>query len=534
MPPKTRTDAGAGVISGPPLDVLSGLLDAERLDDLLSRAARTAPVRYALRSPDGGLTYAELDARVSAFASALRAVAGGPGETIALTAGLDLTFPVTYYGIARSSNVSVIVNPLLPDDRLVHLLATSRVTAAVVTPDVCRRLAAMRERLPDLRELVLTHREPGLDAGHLATVDELIRRDLPPVPADGDEPACLQFTSGTTGAPKAVRLSHRNLTVNAAQTVHGNRLSASSVLFNYLPVFHPMHLNAGVAAAATIVLYAGQDLAEAVRTAARYGATHFYSLPVQLARLAVDPRLPGLSVPTLQAVLSGGSALAPRAAAALSDHFRVPVVQGYGLAETSPSTHLGDLDRPKPGSCGVLVPGTDCRIVDIDTGTVRPRGARGEIQVRGPQLMLGYLGRDRAKDISPDGWFATGDVGYVDEEGFLFVVDRIKDVFKCDNWLVAPSGIEQVLAGHPAVRDCVVLDRPDAFHGAVGHALVVADGDVEPAELTAFVNARVPSYEHLHGVDLIAEIPRSPTGKVPRRELRAWLLARLKTTDPVK
>lgn len=520
----TSGAAEDGVLTGPPLETLGRLLGGPRLDDLLTRAARTAPDRLALRSPDGELTYGALDFRVTALAAALRAYAGGPGETVALTNRLDLAFPVAYYAVSRSGNVGVIINPLLPDDRLVLQLRTSRARTAVVTPQVHQRLAALRDRLPELRGLILTHRETGREDA--PSLDELMQRCSPNISydlTDGHALACLQFTSGTTGPAKAVRLSHRNLTVNAAQTAHAHRLSGASVLFDHLPVFHPMHLNIAVTVAATLVLHPGQDPVEALRAAAQSGATHYYSLPVRLARLASDPRLPGVSVPTLRAVFSGGSALSARAAGLLGERLGTPVVQGYGLAEASPSTHLGDLDRPRPGSCGVLTAGTDCRIVDLDTGTALPRGATGEIQVRGPQLMLGYLGRERGEDIGPDGWFATGDVGRVDEDGFLFVVDRIKDVFKHDNWLVAPSDIENVLHAHPAVADCVVLDRPDELHGAVAHAFVVVRTPIEETVLTAYVNARLPYYEHLHGVSFVPEIPRSATGKVPRHELRARL-----------
>jgi long-chain acyl-CoA synthetase len=200
----------------------------------------------------------------------------------------------------------------------------------------------------------------------------------------------------------------------------------------------------------------------------------------------------------------------------------VPVVQGYGLAETSPSMHLGDLDRPKLGSCGRVVAGAQSRIVDVSTGAVAPPGSRGEIQVRGPQLMSGgYLGRALAQDVDAGGWFATGDIGYVDDEGYLFVVDRIKDTFKCDNWLVSPTEIERVLLRHPGVADCVVFDRPDEFRGAVAYALVVpSDPAVSAADLVAHANAGVAYYEQLTGVGLVESIPRSPTGKVERRKLR--------------
>ncbi|WP_409491256.1 class I adenylate-forming enzyme family protein [Amycolatopsis sp. cmx-11-12] len=511
---------GDGIVSGPALDELGSFTAGSRIDDLLAAAAESVPDQVALRTPGAAITYRELDRRVTAFAAALRELGAGQGETVALAVGLDFAFAVAYFGIARAGAVSAIANPFLPDDRLARSLGRSGAGTAVVTPRVYRRLAGS----PAVRRFVLTHRDGELDTegAGLSTMDELVSVGFRPRPVTAGEVAALQFTSGTTGPPKTVRLTHRNLIVNAAQTAYGNRLSGTSVLFNFLPTFHPMHLTIGVAARATHVLFPGQDLADAVRFAAETGATHFYSLPVRLSRLAADPRLPGLEVPTLQAILCGGSALPPAAAATLSAHFGVLTLQGYGLAETSPSVSLGAPDRPKPGSSGVLVPGTECRIVHVGTGEVLDPGEKGEIQVRGPQVMKGYLDDH---DVAPGDWFATGDVGRFDEDGHLFVVDRIKDVFKCDNWLVAPTEIERVLGSHPAVVDCVVFDRPDEVHGAVACGIAVLAEAVEPDELLRFVNDRVAEYERLHVLWPVPEIPRSPTGKVPRRALRDRFLA---------
>ncbi|MEU8779223.1 class I adenylate-forming enzyme family protein [Streptomyces sp. NPDC048606] len=525
-------------MAGPPLATIAHLIAGPRVDDVLRRAAARRPARTALRSPAGEIGYAELDAQVDAFAAALRALTGGPGAVVALASVLDPVFVTAFFGISRAGDTSALVNPLLPQERITHVLRSCRARVAIVSPSMLPVITAVRDRLADLEHILLTHREPDMpaDAADLMTVEELAANapaftELPP-PAP-DDVACLQFTSGTTGAPKAVRLSHRNLTVNAAQTAHMHQVDEHSVLFNHLPTLHLMHVTVAATAGATHVLWRGADVAAAVTAADAHRATHYYSLPVRLAALAADPRLGELEAPALRAVLSGGSALSPDAAGVLGQHFGVPVVQGYGLAETSPTTHLSDLDRPRAGSSGVLVPGAESRVVDPTTRATLPVGERGEIQVRGPQLMLGYLGRDLALDVDPDGWFSTGDIGYTDPDGSLFVVDRIKDVFKCDNWLVSPTEIERVLLRHPAVADCVVVDAPHESRGAVAHALVVAtDPDHPVADLIEHVNSRLPYYEHLHHVSLVEDIARSATGKVQRRALRDAHLAHLATHRP--
>ncbi|GAA4545545.1 AMP-binding protein [Amycolatopsis samaneae] len=512
------------VAVGAPLTSIAPLIGGPLVDDLLRAAAAAEPDRCAVRAPGTELSYRELDARASRFAAALRASAG-PGEVVALAAVLDPVFPTAFFGISRAGAIPALVNPLLREEGLAHVLRLCEARVAVVPPEVYRRLLAVRDTLPALRTILLTEPVPGAE---VSTVDEMLATapaGIPAVPGSPGDTACLQFTSGTTGPPKAVRLSHRNLLVNAAQTAAAHRLDGSSVLFDYLPTFHLMHLTISVAVAGTLVLWPGEDEAAAVDAAADAGATHFYSLPVRMSRLARNPRLPGLAVPGLRAFLCGGSALPPATTDALRRQFGVPVAQGYGLQETSPSTHFDDLGAPVVGSSGRPVAGTDCRIVAVGGTAVLPPGERGEIQVRGPQVMAGYLGRPDGADVDADGWFATGDVGYVDAGGRLFVVDRIKDVFKCDNWLVSPTEIERVLLRHPGVADCAVVDFPDELSGAVAYGLVVpARAGLDPGEVTAYLAERLPYYERPRHLDLVDTIPRSPTGKLARRELRERLV----------
>ncbi|SBT42919.1 AMP-binding protein [Micromonospora auratinigra] len=529
------TSTESAVSPAPGLDTVAELLGGPRLDHLLHRAATAAPERVALRTGEQSVSYAELDRRATAHAALLRRLLGPATDTeprvVALSAVLDPVFPAAYYGISRAGLVSAVVNPFLREEGLAHVLRTCRAVAAVVTPAVYRRLARVRAGLPQLRVVLLTEADPELPG--VPVLPELLAADADTTdgpdtaPGDPDALASVLFTSGTTGAPKAVGLTHRNLTVNAAQTAWAQSVDADAVLLNHLPTFHLMHLNIAVAAAATQVLSTTEDVVDAVREAAAVGATHFYDLPVRLIRLAGDPRLAELSLPAARGVLSGGSALPPDIGAALSRHFGVPVGQGYGLAEASPSTHFDRFDRPRPGSCGQPVPGTECRVVGLDDRAVLPAGEKGEIQIRGPQLMPGYLYQGETIEIDADGWFSTGDVGYVDADGYLWLVDRLKDVFKHDNFLVSPTEIERVLARHPGVAEGVVVDRPDAEHGAVACAIVVRrDPALTEDELTGYVADRVPYYQRLHAVTFVEAVPRSQNGKIQRRDLREFLLRR--------
>jgi long-chain acyl-CoA synthetase len=520
MMPTNPSSDSSGVVAGEPLAVISASIGGPRIDDLVHRAARRAPERPALHAHASAISYRALDSLVSGCAIALRDLAPEPGTVIAVAAPLDPAFAVAYYGVARSGNICAIVNPLLTSDGLAHVLGKSEAQVAVLTPRLREQLRPVRDRLPRLRRVAglpdllarsagQPSRAPGGDPGGGAGPGDSALEDL----------ACIMFTSGTTGAPKAVPLTHRQLLVNAAQTAHAQDLRADSIMFNYLPTFHTMHLNAAVCAAVTQILHTGSDVSESVRVASRHRVTHYYTLPMRLNLLAADTRLAGLTLPSARGLLSGGSALPARTAAVLSSQFGVPVVQGYGLAEASPLTHFNSLAEPRPGSCGRPVAGTECRIVDVATRRVASDG-RGEVQVRGPQVMAGYLGVSSDEIIDGQGWLSTGDIGRFDSDGRLFLVDRLKDVFKCDNYLVSPGELEELLRRHPAVADCAVADRPDDIRGAVACGLVVLRSPADPGEITRFVNTQVPHYMAVHALAVVEAIPRSPNGKISRRDVR--------------
>ncbi|MFJ4185075.1 AMP-binding protein [Kitasatospora sp. NPDC089509] len=518
--------------------------DTVAVDGLLGAAAREYPRKTAIRAFYGDISYAELDRAATMCAAALRGLLGEERCVVAVASPVHPDFMVAFYGVIRSGNIVAPINPMLPPHLLHHLLATSGARLAFVTAELFASLRRVRDRLPELREAVLVGPGPRADANDIRTIDDLsaayeVRGNAmsaPPAPV-ADDVACIQFTSGTTGPPRGVLLSHRNLTVNAAQVARAHRLEPDSVLLNHLPKFHLMHLNAGVYAGATQVACTDSDNVAAVEAANASGATHFYTIPMKLNRLVDDPRLAGLGLTSVRMIASGGSALSARVGRELSAHFGVPVFQGYGLAETSPLTHSATPDDPRPGSVGPTVADTECRIVDLESGGVLTAGRRGEIQVRGPQVMLGYLDPDEPTRIDADGWLATGDIGYLDSEDRLFVVDRIKDLFKCDNYMVSPTEIEELLAAHPLVRESAVVDLPDPVSGAVAAAFVAL---TEPgpeagrgqllAGIAEFAGRDVPYYQRVRHLELVDAVPRSPNGKAQRRELRAELVTRRELT----
>jgi long-chain acyl-CoA synthetase len=521
------------------------------VDAMLRTSALRNPNGVAFRHGSRTLTYRTLDNLADRYARLLRALTGSRPAVVALTSVLAPEFAVGYYGVLRSGNIAAPINPFLREEQLVLVLGDSGAELAFVDAVVAQRIHAVRDQLPALRyvvvvgpyqdslpESVRTLREmlaEVRDSG--AATDTAADSDRAPAP---DDVACLHFTSGTTGAPKTVMLSHRNVAVNAAQVAHAQRLTGDSVMLNHLPTFHPMHLNAAVFAGAAQILCAEPDPLASLRLANETRATHYYSLPARLVGLAGSERLAEARLETVRMIASGGSALPIGAAHRLAGHFGIPVIQGYGLAETSPLTHFDDPDDPAPGTVGRPVPATEHRIVEVRTREVLGTGEAGEVQVRGPQVMRGYAGEAAPSVVDARGWLSTGDIGQIGADGRLVLLDRLKDVFKRDNWLVSPSSVEHSVRQHPEVRDCVVVDVPDPVCGAVATAFVVlAVGAAESlggpttaaARLAEQVNATMPYYQRLEHVEVVPAVSRSANGKVPRRELRARMAELLRRTS---
>ncbi|WP_210589292.1 class I adenylate-forming enzyme family protein [Streptomyces sp. GESEQ-35] len=516
------------------------------VDGLLRAAAERDPDGTAVRTARAALSFRELDARADRIAVLVQQLtAGRPGVRIGVANVLDPVFAAGYYGAIRGGATVVLVNPLIGEDGLRHVFAASGAEIALVPAATAGLLAKMRGALPALHTIVVTDAPdavvpPGCVPLHTALEG---MPDTPePVHAERDAVACVQFTTGTTGRPKGVLLTHRNVVANARQTALAHRLGRDSVTVNHLPLYHVMHLNSALDAGACQVLCQDPDPLLSLAVAAGTGATHYYGLPARLHRLAADGRLAATERaarggPALTAVLSGGSGLRREAARTLRDLLGVPVVQGYGMAELSPLTHCQQPDGYRPGAVGAPVPGTECRLVDLTTRRPVDVWSSGEVQVKGPQLMAGYLGEQTCERIDADGWFSTGDVGYVDDDGALWLVDRIDDIFKYDNEIVSPSRVEGILATDPRVADCVVAGWPDEEHGGLVWAGVVLRADHDTSgrphrildvldSVTARANEQLAHFERIRLTEALDAVDRTPTGKPARRLIRQRLIQR--------
>jgi long-chain acyl-CoA synthetase len=488
------------------------------LASLLETAAGRHAERPFLVVEGTSVSYAAAGDAATRAAAALRARGVGPGDRVAVLLPNTLSFVAAYFGALRLGAIVVPLNPLLRDPEIDWRLEHSGARVLVAAPE--RGGVATRRGV----ELV----EPGaLEARP---------------PADGiasvraDDPAVLLYTSGTSGDPKAAVLTHGNLRWAAEYTAGPLLgLSPDDVVLGAPPLSHvfgqTVAMNASIAAGARVALTTRFEAEAALELMVRTSTTVFLGVPTMcIALLQAARKAPEL--PRLRITHAGAAPFAVEVLEAFTAMFGCPLLEGYGMTETSAVIATHHLGQPtKPGSVGTPVEGAEMRLVDL-RGEDVPIGEIGEVLVRSPGLMRGYWQNPAATRaaIDEDGWFATGDVGYRDSDGYLFLVDRKKDTILRGGYSVYPREVEEALYQHPAVAEAAVVGVPDARLGEEVVAVVVArpGAIADPDEIGAFVRERVAAYKYPRLVVVADELPRGPSGKILKRAIdRAELARRL-------
>jgi acyl-CoA synthetase (AMP-forming)/AMP-acid ligase II len=455
-------------------------------------------------------TYGELGERVAAVAAGLSADGIGPGDTVGLLGPNGAAWAVAYHAVISLGALVTTINPLLTAEEVATQLRIARARALIIAEPL--RALAGEAGL----ERVYTLESPPTAGGAIGA---------PAIDPAGDL-AALPFSSGTTGMSKGVMLTHRNLVANMEQIRSIHRIGADDVLVGVLPFFHiygqTVVLNLGLSQGATIVTLPRFDMGLFLELLESHRVTRAHIAPPVVLGLAKAPGVEGRDL-ALRVVISGAAPLDVDTAERASERLGAPIRQGYGMTEASPVTHLTPDDRFEdhdPGTIGVLAPSTEARIVDTETGEETDEA--GELWVRGPQVMRGYLDDDQATaaTLTEDGWLRTGDVARVDDGDQFRVVDRVKELIKYKGYQVAPAELEALLIAHPAVADAAVIPIQDDAGGEAPKACVVAAAPIDPDALMAWVAERVAPYKRIRAVEVIDEIPKSPSGKILRRLLR--------------
>ena len=515
--------AATPVHSGAPLDVPNVALP----DFILAGASARGDKPALIDGPSGRvLTYAALAAGVDRMAAGLAARGFGPGGVFGILSPNVPEFAVAFHGVGRAGGAATTMNPLSSVDELAHQLADSRARFLLTVPALAETARAAADRA-GVEELFVFGEAPGATPFS----DLLLDASPPRVSLDpATALAALPYSSGTTGLPKGVMLTHRNLVANVAQFAAVDDGGPDDVLIGILPFFHIYGMtviaNAALRNGSTVVTMPRFDLVEFLTLMQDYRVTKAFLVPPILVALAKHPLVDDFDLSALVRIVSGAAPLSEALAGAVAGRLGCEVKQGYGMTETAPVTHFVPAQRTgwtKYGSVGPVVAGVDAKLIDVETGKEVADGERGELCVRGPNVMAGYLGNVDAtrRTIDDDGWLHTGDVATVDAEGDFEIVDRVKELIKYNGYQVPPAELEALLLTHDAIADAAVIPVPDEAAGQIPKAVVVLKPghDLSADDVITFVAERVAAYKRVREVSFSDAIPKSASGKILRRLL---------------
>ncbi|HXZ63483.1 MAG TPA: long-chain fatty acid--CoA ligase [Streptosporangiaceae bacterium] len=490
------------------------------LASILDRSAATEPDRTAIKLDDLSVSYRQLSDAARRLAGLLAAAGVAPGDRVGVMMPNIPAFPVAFYGALAAGAVVVPMNPLLKSREVAYYLGDSGAQVVFAWRDFASEAA---KGAADVGAQVIQ-----VDDADLSSVLAGQRPIATSAAADDSDDAVILYTSGTTGQPKGAQLTHGGLTRNARLTgetlLHNH---PNDVMMGCLPLFHVFGLtcglNATVLAGGTLTLLPRFDAGKALDVIARDRVTIFEGVPTMYAGMLHHPDADSADTSSLRLCVSGGAALPVEILRGFEQKFGCVILEGYGLSETSPVASFNHPDRPrKPGSIGTPVEGVEMRLVS-DSGGPVPVGEVGEICIRGHNVMKGYWGKPEATaEAIPDGWFRTGDLGRVDEDGYYYIVDRKKEMIIRGGYNVYPREIEEALHEHPAVAEVAVIGMAHPELGEeVGAAVALKPGaEATPAELQQFVKDRIAAYKYPRRVWLVENLPKGPTGKILRREVR--------------
>jgi long-chain acyl-CoA synthetase len=529
-------------------------LHAKPVFALLEESAALFPENDCIEFQDKRLTYAEVKELSDRAAKGLIEAGFKPGTKLGLFLPNCPWFVVFYYAGLKAGGVIVNFNPLYVEPEIARQIEDSEtdfmvtLDLAILLPKITAQLGATRlkhvivcpmsEQLPFPQNFLfpivmrksIAHMPE--DARCIAMRDLLAndgKIELPPIDPSTTL-AVLQYTGGTTGVPKGAALSHANITINTRQIQLWFHMldSPETRVVGVLPLFHAFAMtcvmNLTLAFGACMLLEPRFDALKLLRLIARKHPNAMAGVPTLYNALLNTPGAENFDLSSLEICISGGAPLPREVAKAFKAKTGADLLEGYGLSETSPVTCINPPGRgSKPGSIGLPVPGTICEIVSIeDRKTLLPTGETGEICFRGPQVMMGYWNKPEATaEVIMDGRLHTGDVGHIDEEGYVFITDRLKEMINCSGFKVYPRLVEEAIYQHPAVRECAVIGVPDPYRGQTVKAIVAlkADASLSEEQLAHFLEDKLSKIEKPTQYEFRADLPKTAVGKIQKKIL---------------
>ncbi|GAC1364834.1 MAG: long-chain fatty acid--CoA ligase [Ktedonobacteraceae bacterium] len=503
-------------------------------DHLFRRAAQANLDRMAIVYHDLSLTYREVLSMVNCIANGLYNNGLRKGDRLCLFTTNRPEYIITFIAAASMGVVVSPMNPSYREREVSYQLENSEAQAILVQKELVPtlKLALTHGEFPNLKHIIVTGDKAPDELPQAIPFAKLLRssspKNPPHVEVKGDDLLALPYSSGTTGLPKGTMLTHRNLVVNNLQFTTALGTNITDVALLFLPFYHiygVMLTGSFLACGATQVMMERFDLLQSLELSAKHNVTCYFAVPPIILALANAP-VDLSKLKTVKYIFSGAAPLPIDPARRLQEKTNAVVVQGYGLTEASPLTHSQprDPDLIRLGSIGFPVHNTEQKIVDVETGTRElPVGESGELLVRGEQVMKGYLkAPEETARALQDGWLHTGDVGYIDEDGYTYIVDRKKEMIKYNGFGIAPAEIESLLLEHPALIDAAVIGVPDEAAGEIIKGFVVPrKGETVTAEeILTFTNGKLSGYKRIHLIEIIDTIPKTASGKILRRELR--------------
>ncbi|XP_022933955.1 4-coumarate--CoA ligase 2-like isoform X1 [Cucurbita moschata] len=490
-------------------------------------------------------TYEEVHVTARRVAAGLHKLGIGKGDVIMLLLQNSPQFVLAFLGASYIGAVATMANPFFTPPEIAKHVASSGPKLIITQAAIAEKVKSLVDKNGASIKLIFIDPPPDGEVHFSVLTDYVKEEEMPDVKISPNDVVALPYSSGTTGLPKGVMLTHRGLVTSVAQQVDGENphlyIRSDDVVLCVLPLFHIYSLNSimmcSLRVGAAILIVQKFDINYVVELVGKYKVTIAPLVPPIVLAIAKSPAVGGWEMSSIRLVLSGAAPLGKE----LEDAFRAKLPdailgQGYGMTEAGSALTLSlafakERFPIKSGACGTLMRNSDMKIVNPQTGASLPRNQAGEIWIRSPHVMKGYLNNEEATKaiIDEHGWLHTGDIGFVDEDDEVFIVDRLKELIKYKGFQVAPAELEALLISHTHIADAAVIPMKNEVAGEVPVAFIVRSGgsNITEDEIKQYISKQVVFYKRIHRVFFVDSIPKSPSGKILRRQLRELLAARI-------